>query len=258
MERKRIVLANPCYGPLDPYVEKSLRVAVMHAAQHHDWIGDVSTIREGWVGARNKIARETIHEAKADGVVWVDDDVLLPADAISRLLTYEKDFVTGIVFQKAGDYNPLIAKWTKNEDGHYGYAWFSEFPENALIKADGCGFGVCYTSTALLEAVEKRFKDEDWFDQFPPGAFGTSGEIAMSEDFSFCKRAELAGFQLYADTGLLCGHNKGPRFVTQEMVRKIKKNQAETIAEREALFRKLEEDEKDGNQGTTDRGWKLT
>jgi len=253
--RKKIVLAHPCYGPLDPTVNKSLRVAIMHASRHHDWVGDVSTIREGWVGARNKAARSAIHDANADGVFWVDDDVLLPAEAFSRLLSYDKDFVTGILYQKAGEYNPLIAKWKKT-----GYAWFSEFPENVLMKADGCGFGICYTSTKMLQAVEEQFKDSDWFDPFPPNSFGKQdGDpmMSMSEDFSFCKRASMAGYQLYADTGLQCGHMKGPRFVTREMVDKIKTKNAEERASREALFHRLEK-ENSGESSSADRGWQLS
>ena len=38
----------------------------------------------------------------------------------------------------------------------------------------------------------------------------------MSEDFSFCMRAKAVGFQLHADTGLLCSHMIGPKFATKK------------------------------------------
>jgi len=219
---KRIVLAHPCYGPLDPEVNKALRVAMMSASRHAEWVGDVSTIREGWVGARNRAVKAALEDAPdCDGIVWVDDDVLLPPTAITRLVSYDQDFVTGVVFQKFGDINPLVARWCGN-----GFAWWREFPENVLAPADGCGFGCCYTSTRMLRAIQQLpdFKKDGWFNQFPANHFGkqvaADAETAMSEDFSFCMRAKAAGYQLHADTGLLCSHMIGPKFSTQATYRK--------------------------------------
>jgi len=212
---KRIVLAHPSYGPLDSEVNKALRVAMMSAAQVSEWVGDVSTIREGWVGARNRAVKAALEDAPdCDGIVWVDDDVLLPPTAIKRLVSYGKDFVTGIVFQKFGDLNPLVAIWKGS-----GFAWWREFPENVLAPADGCGFGCCFTSTKMLRAIAELpdFKKDGWFNQFPANHFGKQDadpDMAMSEDFSFCMRAKQAGYQLYADTGLLCSHMIGPKFST--------------------------------------------
>ena len=140
--------------------------------------------------------------------------MLLPPTGIKRLLSYEKDFVTGIVFQKFGDLNPLVAVWKG-----CGFSWWREFPENVLAPADGCGFGCVYTSTKMLRAIQALpdFKKDGWFNQFPANHFGKQAvdpDMAMSEDFSFCMRAKQAGFQLYADTGLLCSHMIGPKFST--------------------------------------------
>lgn len=229
----KIVLAHPCYGPLDPEINKALRVAIMSAACHAQWIGDVSTIREGWVGARNRAVKSMLEDAPdCDGIVWVDDDVLLPPTAISRLVSYGKDFVTGIVYQKMGDFNPLVAAWRGN-----GFSWWREFPENVLAPADGCGFGCCYTSTKMVKAIQKLadFQTDGWFNQFPADHFGKNAEavndIAMSEDFSFCMRAKLAGFQLYADTGLTCSHMIGPKYSTQHTFKKYWTEKAKKDAE---------------------------
>jgi glycosyltransferase involved in cell wall biosynthesis len=240
----KIVLAHPSYGPLDSEVNKALRVAMMSAAQVAEWVGDVSTIREGWVGARNRAVKAALEDAPdCDGVIWVDDDVLLPPTAIKRLVSYGQDFVTGIVFQKFGDLNPLVAKWVGN-----GFSWWREFPENVLAPADGCGFGCCFTSTKMLRAIAELptdrvsgkayFKKDGWFNQFPANHFGkqidADSEQAMSEDFSFCMRAKMSGFQLFADTGLLCSHMIGPKFSTKRTYDKYwaekKEQQEKTLA----------------------------
>ena len=233
---KRIVLAHPCYGSLDAEINKALRVAMMSACKVAEWVGDVSTIRQGWVGARNMAVKSTLEDApECDGIVWVDDDVLLPSTAITRMLSYDKDFVTGIVFQKADGFNPLVAKWTGK-----GFAWWKEFPHNVLGTADGCGFGCCYTSTNMLKTIQKLpdFKKDGWFNQFRAGHFGQQikedSDTDMSEDFSFCMRARAAGFQLYADTGLLCSHMIGPKYSTQATHRKQREKMAREKAEEKA------------------------
>jgi hypothetical protein len=244
----KLVLAHPCYGPLDPHINKALRVAMMSAAQVAEWVGDVSTVREGWVGARNRAVKGALEDAPdCDGIVWVDDDVLLPPTAIKRMVSYGKDFVTGIVFQKFGDLNPLVARWMGN-----GFGWWREFPENVLAPADGCGFGCVFTSTKMLRDIAKlpEFKPDGWFNQFPANHFGkqleADAETAMSEDFSFCMRAKQAGYQLWADTGLLCSHMIGPKYSTKqtydrywaakgEEMKEMKQKQAESLARLEGV-----------------------
>jgi hypothetical protein len=259
---KRIVLAHPCYGPLDPEINKALRVAMMSAARVAEWVGDVSTIREGWVGARNRAALAALEDApRADGIVWVDDDVLLPSTAIKRMLSYGHDFVTGMVFQKFGDFNPLVARWSGT-----GMGWWKEYPENSLIPADGCGFGCCYTSTDLLRAIQKLpdFKKDGWFNQFPANHFGkqleADSETAMSEDFSFCMRAKAAGFQLYADTGLLCSHMIGPKFSTQATHKKHwekrDREDAEKVKTQKFMLERMDKaNGRWGAEGSVDRIW---
>lgn len=242
---KKIALAHPCYGPLDPHINKALRLAMMSAATVAEWVGDASTIREGWVGARNRAVKGVLEDCpEADGIIWVDDDVLLPPSAIKRLVSYDVDFVTGIVFQKMGDFNPLVAKWVGN-----GFSWWRSFPENVLAPADGCGFGICYTSTNMLREIAKLpskvvkgrayFHKDGWFDQFPPDHFGKNaeavGNVSMSEDFSFCMRAKMSGFQLFADTGLLCSHQIGPRYATQETHAKHWEKKDAEEAEKKAM-----------------------
>lgn len=241
----KIVLAAPTYGPYDPDIEKALRVSMMGASTVAEWIGDVSTIREGWVGGRNRSVKSTLEDAPdADGIIWVDDDVLLPPTAMKRLLSYGHDFVTGVVFQKMGGFNPLVAKWCGS-----GFSWWQEFPPNVIAPADGCGFGICYTSTKMLrdiaalpsKVVKGRayFHKDGWFDQFPPDHFGKNAEevnnVAMSEDFSFCMRAKHAGYQLWADTGLLCSHRAGSRYATQDTFLRYQEEQKQKDAELKAV-----------------------
>ena len=203
-----IIYASPTYGPVDPAAAKSVRVAIMHAARHAGavWGGDASPDREAWAVARNQIARVASEPAnEIDAVFWCDSDMILPQDAITRLMLSGKEFITGIYFQRADPYWPLIAhydpKRVNKERGKKGvFNWWVKWPENAIAPIDGCGFGCCLTKTELLRAM-----DPPWFEY-----------KEFSEDFTFCLNAKKAGYQLYVDTNILCGHLADPEPITFE------------------------------------------
>lgn len=221
---KKLVLAYPCYGPYTPELDKMLRVATMHASSTGavQWLGDVSSIRQGWVAGRNSAAKAAV-DSGAEGVYWQDDDVMLPSpEVIARLINYEQDFVTGIVFQKAPPYYPLVAIYDDGMDKGKGMRFLKKIPERVLLPIQGCGFGCVYTSTALLKKISELpdFKQDGWFNQIPSDGYShltqgsPEGRVQtsngfFSEDFSFCLRAMAAGVQLYADTAIMCGHLDG-------------------------------------------------
>lgn len=206
--RKKVIYAQPCYGPIDPYIAKSGRQAIMQA-RDVEWIGDASAIRQGWVAARNEAAKAAVN-SDADAIIWHDDDVLLHPETFARLLRYDADFVTGILFQKIEPFYPLISRWNEEKGG---FSPFEAWPENTLLPVDGCGFGVCMTTTNLLRKIQALpdFPENGWFNQIP----GPRG-VDFSEDFSFCIRAKQAGVQPLCDTAILAQHQIGPIYSSIE------------------------------------------
>lgn len=208
---RKIALAAPCYGPRDPQIDQSLRIAIMMTSKENEWTGDLSSIRQSWVAGRNASAKAAVEAGDdVDYVCWVDDDVLLPPQAFARLLRDGEDFVTGILFQKVSPFYPLISRWNVEKDG---FNPLEKWPENTMLPIDGCGFGICVTSTNLLRKIQALpgFEKDGWFNQImdPRG-------VAFSEDFSFCLRAKEAGVQPYCDTAVLADHLIGPSFATVE------------------------------------------
>jgi hypothetical protein len=190
----KLILASPTYGPVDPYALRTQRAAVMHASRNgHEWLGDCSPDRQPYAAARNNAVQGVIDkEDMSDAaIVWVDSDVILPLDGITRLASYDKDFVTGIYFQRGDNHWPLIAHYNKEMNN---FNWVIKWPKNVLAPIDGCGFGFVLTSMNML-----RKMDPPWF-KFEK----------FSEDLSFCLKAKEAGFQLYVDTAILCGHLADP------------------------------------------------
>jgi hypothetical protein len=211
----KLALAVPSYGPIDPHIDKALRVAIMTASNHGiTWAGDVSTIRVGWVEGRNG-ALDAALESGADGLFWMDDDILLPPNAIIQLASYGKDFTSGMYFQKFFPHWPLFAMFNGVK-----FNWFRDFPdESKLFEVDGVGFGCAFTSAKLLKALKDKFeKPFEWTE--------------FSEDFTFCLRAGELGMKPWVDSGIKCGHSHLlPAFVTEENFRAAGKAMENTVVD---------------------------
>lgn len=204
----KLIFSSPTYGTIEPEALKSQRLAIAHAAVNgHEFVGDASPDKQKFDVARGQIAKAAI-DSEADAVFWCDSDIVLPTHAITQLANSGLDLLTGIYFQKAGDHWPLIARFD-DQSGHF--SWMVSWPENVCAPIDGCGFGCVLTSTKMLRAIQKADpeKENPWFEY-----------SKFSEDFDFCLRAKAAGFQLYVDTGVLCGHLPVPKAVTIEDFKK--------------------------------------
>jgi hypothetical protein len=199
----QLIFACPTYGPTEPAANIATRIAIMHAAANgNTWIGDASPNRQGWEAARNGIVDSVVNSDAPDdaSIFWCDSDVILPADAITRLAVQKKDFISGIYFQRRKPHFPLIATFNGKV-----FHWVMKWPENTIAPIDGCGFGCVLTSVGMLRKL-----GAPWF------KFET-----FSEDFDFCLKAQKEGYQLYVDTGVICGHLQEPEPATFDDFKKL-------------------------------------
>lgn len=207
----RVVLTSPTYGMREPKPSSALMVAVMTAGNRGTrWLGDVSPDRMSFADARNHVAEfVTDHLAdEADGVVWVDSDIVPAPDSIHRLLTTVEqggyDFLSGVYHARNGEHRPVF--YNVDERGKLRQGVFYEMDK--IVEVGAAGFGFVYTSTRLLLAIKALPKPTErtgWFHY---------GEI--SEDLYFCQLARQAGFKLYVDTGIQVGHQGAAVTVTRD------------------------------------------
>jgi hypothetical protein len=197
----KLILASPTYGPVDPDALRYQRAAIMHASRNGcEWLGDASPDRQPYAAARNNVVQSIIHdEGFSDDtkIVWLDSDIVLPVDAITSLAAAGKDIVTGIYFQRHFPHWPLIANYNAEKNS---FNWIVKWPPNSIFPIDGCGFGIILTSIDVF-----RKMDPPWF-EFKK----------FSEDFDFCLKAKAKGFQVFADSSVLCGHLQDPEPATIE------------------------------------------
>ena len=217
-----VIFARPTYGPSpDRAVDNSHLAAIMYAANRGvRWVGPACPDRVGWSIARNGVVEEALEYGKQDqplrdvldGVIWVDDDVLVPPHAFHTLLSHGLDLVSGLYFQRAAPYLPVAARL--NEKGQFDFWW--DYPSNVLAPVDGFGFGCCYTSIEVLRRVSVILECADGVFSGPPVT------KTYGEDFLFCRRAALVGIQPYVDTGILCRHHLDSRYADEDLFKRFR------------------------------------
>lgn len=152
----------------------------------------------GCAEARNRIGKQAFEE-NADYVLMVDDDVVLPGDALKNLLSDNRDVVFGYYAHRPDTSKTCLCKL-----GEYNYSQMYSFEEienlanngTNLIQIHGGGFGCVLIKTEVFSRLEYP-----WFKfvNYPDGRI-------LSEDLFFCDRCENANIDLFADTRVRCLH----------------------------------------------------
>lgn len=212
-----ITIAFPSRGVVDPAFAVALRLleipvdsglSVMYLPG-----ADVST-------SRNKLAEKA--KDVADYIFFVDDDVLPPMNAITKLLSHNKDIVSGLYFAKQEPHFPQI--FLKNKENKERYDSIENYKRDSLIEIDACGGGCVLIKSDVFKKLRRPY-----FQFIPQG----EDHPRKGEDFFFCEKAKEAGFEIYCDTSIICKHI-GTKFIgpqhwdiSLEQIEKLKNQMGE-------------------------------
>lgn len=153
--------------------------------------------------ARNRLAEKAI-DGNFDYVLWLDSDMVIPPDALKRLLADAetgKKYITGLYFKRAFPIAPVVCKdikWEEDEDTgitNHGAELYMDYPKDRIFRIAGSGMGCCLMKTDLLKEVAVRFKTA-LFNPLP----------YLGEDYSFCYRLGQMGVKMWCDSRVKFGH----------------------------------------------------
>lgn len=160
--------------------------------------------------ARNKIVKIAI-DRKSDFVLMVDNDVVLPKDALVNLFDGPKPVTLGIYAHRDTDNlyrgRTCVCKlYDENGKKHFNYPLESEYTADEIkqmreakqykVQIHGGGMGC-----ALIMADVFNKIDYPWYDW----ANYKSGGM-LSEDLYFCENCRKHGVPIFTDTRVTCGH----------------------------------------------------
>lgn len=162
--------------------------------------------------ARNRIAQMAL-DKRADYVLMVDNDVVLPNDALALLLDGGKDVCLGYYAHRGNDnrYNGRTCICRLNDENgmpYYNYPLESEYTAEEMRALDragvkktvihGGGMGCALIKTSVFRRLKYP-----WFDWVN---YVDKNRGMLSEDLYFCELCKAAGIPIYADVRVSCGH----------------------------------------------------
>lgn len=162
--------------------------------------------------ARNRIAQMALDE-KADYVLMVDNDVVLPEDALINLLDEPKDVCLGYYAHR--DIDNIYRGRTSvcklimpNGQKYYNYPLDSEYTAEELknlknqkkfkIQIHGGGMGCALIKTSVFNKIQYPWYD--WVN------YKDCNRGMLSEDLYFCEQCKKNGIEIYTDSRVGCGH----------------------------------------------------
>lgn len=162
--------------------------------------------------ARNKIAQRAI-DLKTDYCLMIDNDVVVPKDALKNLLEGNPDVCLGYYAHRGVNNvyngNTCICRLKDKEgksyycfplESEYTGAEMKELMESGKtrIPIHGGGMGCALIKTDVFRKIPYPWYD--WVN------YGDNNRGMLSEDLYFCTQCAIHQIGLIADTRVACGH----------------------------------------------------
>ena len=162
--------------------------------------------------ARNLIV-ESARKYNADYVLMVDNDVILPNDALYHLLEDPVDVCLGFYAHRDSD-NIFRGKtcicrlYDSHGNEYFNYPLESEYSAKEMqdfrydniyrVQIHGGGMGCAFIDTFVFDKI-----DYPWYDWVN---YDDEARGMLSEDLYFCEQCKHAGIPIYTDTRVGCKH----------------------------------------------------
>ena len=143
--------------------------------------------------SRKKIVEEFLNGGY-EYLFWVDSDVVLDENALNKLISCNKDIVSGVYFSTF-NYNgikailPVAYKFGPEEELRYPLQ-IPEMKKDDLMEVHSVGFGCCLIKRNVVENIKLRIIEN----------------TESTEDVIFCIDARKKNYKTYLDTCVLCRH----------------------------------------------------
>lgn len=188
-----------CIGiPMSEYVHRSFFQSMLFRMEEWAQIFDIVPAIEFIIPvdeARNRIVKAAMSN-ECDYIFFVDSDVIIQPEQLEKLISWNKDAITGVYYMRVLPYYSLIRKKTADKL----YTPIEPEPNSTrLIKIDGAGFGCFLVKTSVFKKIEYPWFQFKYYQR--EGVWGHLGE-----DLYFCEQLQNANIEIYCDPTVKCTH----------------------------------------------------
>jgi hypothetical protein len=232
-ETAQVVILVPTYRAPEPQMSDSLRAAVQHTRETGAIVYSGAPIQASVVHwSRNMLISEQIKSGKPwTHAIMIDDDMVIPTDGITKLLSHKKDIIAGLCTRRNDPPIPTIRHMDEEKET-FEQIW--EWPVDQTFEVGAVGTGFIMVTRHALEQVAQAYFDCLWEKDY----YNVSGEwvtkqrekrtkyfdetknafwfrflpakhmaIELGEDMAFCLMAKkYCGLSIFCDSSVQPGH----------------------------------------------------
>ncbi len=149
------------------------------------------------------VFRALQHSANYTHVLFLDADMVWPTDLLVKMLRHHdrNGIVSGLYHIKSGDYSPVAMKNGHFPEGKsmrlYEYDFDYREGNEDVREVEIVGMGCTLIPLSVFRAL-----DRPWFHY----ENDDEGWPMVSEDIPLCRKAREAGFGVWFDRSIKCGH----------------------------------------------------
>lgn len=180
MSRCKVLVGVPHTGQF-PF-QTAYAMLMMQSKYPVEWL----LIGQSLIYDSREMMAEKMLKDGYDYLFFLDSDMEPPDDIIPRLMAHDKPIVSAAAHKRMPPCNPAFYKRCSP-----GYTEvYHDYPKG-LLEVEGVGMACALIRREVFEQTPKP-----WFFPMPD----------TGEDLAFCIRAREAGFKMYVDTNIICGH----------------------------------------------------
>lgn len=153
--------------------------------------GEIHFFRgKGTVGEKRNKAVKYALDNGFDRILFLDDDVIMPPNAIRKMWLHDKEIISGVYYTKREESMPIVIE----KEG--GGAWVN-YPKDKIFEAWGHPMGCSLIKTSVFKDMNyPYFHTPDDNSQLKRG----------TEEHLFWKQCDSLGIRRFIDPTIQCGH----------------------------------------------------
>lgn len=144
---------------------------------------------------RNNLVEQALELGCTHGIQMDVDQVYHPK-TITRLLSHKLAVVGARVHRRYPPFDSLMLKKVEIDEQTNGYESIDDWEEGELVEVDATGGGCLMFDMNVFRKIPYP-----WFEVKKQ----KGGEV-VGEDILFCQKLKAAGYKIFVDSSLECGH----------------------------------------------------